>query len=243
MTEKKIDHTHGDLLNRALDAFDAGGTGAAVGALNSIGDPVQAGTIFDGLARTLYNSRKDVASMISVAHAGVAFCLDQAAHVESAETAKQLKTAAKRIAFNAGANCWPGWGDDGVHITSDDIQSGLSLAKLSHDLVHEMQLGLKQEANAAWLVGALRLAAGDPAAALIEFREARNASESIGDATGMLMAQGYCALARQADNATAPAAGAEELEAVLTRLRELGSDQASFFERQLVTAAGILLAK
>jgi hypothetical protein len=243
MTEKKTDHAHDDLLNRAFEAFDAGGAGAAVGALKSIGDPIQAGRIFDALARKLYNSRKDVANMISVAKAGVAFCLDQAEHAESTETAKQLKTAAKRIAFNAGANCWPGWGDDGIHITPDDIQSGLSFAKLSHDLVRELQLGPKQEANAAWLIGALRLAAGEPAAALTEFRTARNASESIGDAAGMLMAGGYCAIARQADNAAASAAGAEELEFVVARLRELGSDEAKFFAQQLVTAARILLAK
>jgi len=199
--------------------------------------------MFDGLARRLYNSRKDVANMIAVAKAGVAFCLDRVEHAESAETAKQLKTAAKRIAFNAGANCWPGWGDAGIHITSDDIQSGLSFANLSRDLVRELQLGLKREANAAWLVGALRLAAGEPAAALIEFREARNAAGSIGDAAGMLMAEGYCAIARQADNTTAPAAGAQELEFVLARLRELGSDEAKFFAQQLVTAGRILLAK
>jgi len=78
---------------------------------------------------------------------------------------------------------------------------------------------------------------------LIEFRAARNASESIGDAAGMLMAEGYCAIARQVDNAVAPAAAAEKLEVVLTRLRELGSDEAKFFAQQLVTAASILLAK
>jgi hypothetical protein len=242
MTEKKIDNTHDDLLNRALEAFDAGGTGAAVGALSSIGDPIQAGIVFDGLARRLYNSRKDVANMISVAKAGIAFCLDRAEHAENAETATKLKTAAKRIAFNAGANCWPGWGDDGIYITPDDIQSGLNFAKLSHDLVRELQLGPKQEANAVWLIGALRLAAGEPAA-LSEFRAAHNASESIGDAAGMLMAEGYCAIARQADNTAARPAGAEELEVVLTRLRELGLDEAKLFAQQLVTAAGILLAK
>jgi len=243
MTEKKIDDTNDDLLNRALEAFDCGGAGAAVGVLSSIGDSIQAGTMFDGLARRLYNSRKDVANMISVAKAGIVFCLDRAKRAESAETATKLKTAAKRIAFNAGANCWPGWADDGIHITPDDIQSGLSFAKLSHDLVRELHLGLKQEVNALWLVGALRLAAGEPAAALIEFRAARNASESIGDAAGMLMAEGYCAIARQVDNAVAPAAAAEELEVVLTLLRELGSDEAKFFAQQLVTAASILLAK
>ncbi|WP_407154076.1 hypothetical protein [Bradyrhizobium sp. STM 3557] len=243
MTEKKVDDTHEDLLDRALEAFDRGGTGAAIGALSSIGDPAQAGTMFDGLARRLYNSRKDVANMISVANAGIAFCFDQAKRAENTETATKLKTAAKRIAFNAGANCWPGWGDDGIYITPDDIQSGLKFANLSHDLVRELQLGLKQEANAACLIGALRLAAGEPAAALTEFRMARNASESIGDAARMLMAEGYCAIARQADNTAARSAGAEELQFVLTRLRELGLDEAKFFAEQLVTAASILLSK
>jgi hypothetical protein len=122
MTDKTTDNAQDELLNRALEAFDAGSIGAALEALSSIGDPIETGASFDGLARRLYTSRKEVANMISVASARVAFCLDRAEYAESTGTAKKLKTAAKRSAFNAGANCWPGWGDEGIDITPDDIR-------------------------------------------------------------------------------------------------------------------------
>jgi hypothetical protein len=242
MTEKPTGSTQDDPPSRALQAFDAGGVGAVVAMLKSIDDPTEAGAVFDALGRSLYQARKDVTNMIAVAEAGVAFCLDRAEQAESADTAKKLKETAKSIAFNAAANCWPGWGDEGVEIAPAHMQSALKLAEVSRDLVRELQLGPKQDGNGSWIIGALRLAAGEPAAALAYFQEARSSADADGHAAGALLAEGYCALARKADAATA-SAGAQELERAVSQLRELGSKEASFFAEQLVTADNILLAK
>ena len=40
-----------------------------------------------------------------------------------------LKTKAKVIAYNAAANGWPGWGDDGIVITQSHIEEAFDLAK------------------------------------------------------------------------------------------------------------------
>jgi hypothetical protein len=109
--------------------------------------------------------------------------------------------------------------------------------------VRALQLGPKQEATGAWLVGALKLAAGDPTAALTAFREARDIAESSGETARMLMAEGYCALARKAGIAASPAVGAGEFERVLRQLREQGTKEAAFFADQLVMAASILLGR
>ncbi len=114
--------------------------------------------------------------MIAVAEAGVAFCLDQAGRAKDADHARTLKTTANTIAFNAGANCWPGWGDDGIAIEPVQIQSGLKLAAVSRELVRELQLGRKQDAG-TWLIGALKFAAGEPAAALEYFEDVRSSAE------------------------------------------------------------------
>jgi hypothetical protein len=242
MTEEQLDSTREHLPSRVRKAFDAGGVEDVVAALKSIDDPTGAGVASNDLAQHLYQARKDVTSMIAVAEAGVAFCLERAKHAQSPEIAKKLKETAKIIAFNAGANCWPGWGDECVEIAPAHIRSGLKLAEVSRDLVRELQLGPKQDGNGTWLIGALKLAAGAPTAALADFQEALGLAESGGDAAGVLLATGYCALARKADPATA-AAGARELEAAVARLRALDSNEAKFFAAQLVTADEILLVK
>ena len=240
MKEKQTDQTGNDLLNGALQALDSGGIGAVVATLESIDDPARAGLAFDELSRRLYRLRKDVTNMIAVAEAGVAFCLDQARRAKDAAHARTLKTTAKTIAFNAGANCWPGWGDDGIAIAPVHIQSGLKLAAVSRELVRELQLGRKQDANGTWLIGALKFADGEPAAALEYFEDVRSSAESCGDAVGALMAAGYCGLARKAQPATA-SAGLRELEFALARLNELDLKEAGFFAQQLVVADRILL--
>ena len=241
MTEQRTNQARDDLLNGALQALDSGGIGAAVAMLKSIDDPIRAGLAFDELSRRLYRLRKDVTGMIAVAEAGIAFCLDQARRAKDADHAKTLKTTAKTIAFNAGANCWPGWGDDGIEIVPAHIRLGLKLAVVSRDLVRELQLGQKQDANGTWLIGALRFAGGEPADALEYFQQVRNSAESRGDTVGALMAAGYCGLARKAQPDTA-SAGIRELETALARLNELGLKEADFFARQLVVADKILLA-
>jgi hypothetical protein len=240
MTEKQINRPRDELLNGALQALDSGGASAVVAMLESIDDPALAGLAFDELSRRLYRLRKDVTGMIAVAEAGVAFCLDQARRAKDAAHATTLKTTAKTIAFNAGANCWPGWGDDGIEIMPAHIRSGLKLAAVSRDLVRELQLGQKQDANGTWLIGALRFAGGEPAAALEYFQQVRNSAESRGDTVSTLMAAGYCGLARKAQPATA-SAGIRELEFALARLDELDLKEAGFFAQQLVVADRILL--
>ncbi len=242
MTVQQASSTQESLVDRAREALDDGGVEAVVATLRSSDNPKRAAGAFNGLLQNLYQTRKDVTGMIAVAEEGLAFCLDHAKRAQSPEDAKDLKQIAKMITFNAGANCWPGWGDEGVEIASAHIQAGLKLAQINRDLARELKLGPEPEANGTWLIGALKLAAGEPAAALADFHEAKRLAESGGKTDVALMATGYCALARKAAPATATN-GAKELELALTRLREQGSKEAKFFAEQIVTADKILLAK
>jgi hypothetical protein len=241
MTEKPNERTEDDLLNRAVQAFNSGGLDALVASLESMEDPIRAGRAFDAVSRNLYRARKDVSNMIGVAGAGIAFCLDHAERANDAESVRTLKTIAKTTAFNAAANCWPGWGDEGIKIVPDQIDQGLKLAEFSRNLVRELQLGEKPEANGTWLIGALKLAAGEPVAALGHFQAVHSAAESRGDTVSALMAAGYCALARKAQAAKAPAGG-RELEVAVARLREFDLKEAAFFANQLVKADQIFFA-
>jgi hypothetical protein len=239
---QQSDPSQDALVARALGAFDTHAIAEAVSIITCCGDPIEAGAAFAALGKVLYRDRKDVTAMIAVGEAGVTFCLQEAGSAVDAATAAALRKRARGVAFNTAANCWPGWGDDGICIDRGHLQSGLALAGTCRDLVDELQLGQQALGKADWLIGALKLAAGRIDEALADFERARHALEAGGDAAGELMARGYVALARKADPISA-AVGAHEFAAALQALRNEGSKDSLFYAEQLVTADRIMLAQ
>jgi len=76
--------------------------------------------------------------MAAVGKAAVRYHLRQSELERDVAAAVKLRTAAKRMAYNVAANCWPGWGDEGVVIEAAHIDVGLELAMLSLRLVEEL---------------------------------------------------------------------------------------------------------
>lgn len=224
------------LTGEAIRLADAGDVAAAIDLLFAEADPSAQAEAFARLARHLYRQRKDVTGMVVAAEAGVAAALEAAKAESDPKRALALRTAAKTLAFNAGANCWPGWDDAGVVVTRLHVLAGLSLAQTCLKLVVEQGFGAMQEANGHWLVGALSLAAGEPAAAEAEFKVAEAAFTEAGDKPAALMAQAYLALAKGWN------AGDAALAEALGRLTLDGSKEALFYRDQLVTAQKALAA-
>lgn len=221
------------LTAEAIGLADARDAAAAVEFLKAQADPAAQAKAFAGLARHLYRQHKNVGGMILAAEAGIAASLAAAQAAAEPKAALALRTAAKTLAFNAGANCWPGWDDKGVAINRLQLLAGLSLAETCLRLVSENGFGAMQEANGHWLVGALRLAVGDAGAAEAEFKAAEAAFTEAGDAPAALMAQAYLALAVSSEAALAEALG---------RLTLDGSKDALFYRDQLVVAQKALAA-
>jgi hypothetical protein len=225
------------LAARARAAFQADGIEPAVALLADHADPEVAGRAFAKFGQTLYRDHKDVSAMIRVAQTGIAYCLDRAA--EDPARAAALRRQGQIIAFNSAANCWPGWGDDGIAIDSAQLAAGVRLAAASAALVAELELPELAQGNAQWLIGALDFAAGRHAAALAAEDRAAVLYRAGGHGVCALMAEGYAALIRKADPVLG-GDGAEALAKVLAALRAEGSDDSSFFAKQLVTAERIL---
>jgi hypothetical protein len=203
--------------------------------LISLSRPVEAANGFVRLGKEYYKTRRDIGGVIAIGEAGVGFCIKSAAVALDAETATALRTFAKTIAYNAAANCWPGWGDEGVEIQDADVDAGLKLALMSRDLASELYLGAKAMGTAHWLVGALELAARRLQEATIDFERSEKAYELGGHSAQQLMARGYSALARK-KNPASSALGASALAGAMKLLREDGSKEAIFFAHQLATA-------
>jgi hypothetical protein len=128
--------------SRAFDLLAAGNVAAAGAAITAIADPQAALESLAQLCQRAYRDLKSVPTMTALAWEAVGFALKCAAASPNPEAADRYKGRARAIAYNAGANCWPGWGD-AVEIKPADITEGLKLAERSYELAGELGLGDK----------------------------------------------------------------------------------------------------
>ena len=239
MSKEDIGPSEVDFIS-LLAFVQAGKVVEAISIVEAIPNPMEASVAFIELSRQAYREVKDISSMVALANAGTQFALLNAASSENAADAEKLRKYAKILAFNTAANCWPGWGDIGIDIKEDHLQAGLKLAVLCRDLAVELNLGHKQLGTSHWLIGALDLAMGQYAEALVELQRAREEYQAGGDSDCVLMAEGYTALVLKAQPESR-LAGGHELARILLLLRKRDSKDARFFANQLITADRVLI--
>lgn len=189
------------------------------------------------LAQHQYNERKDLAGMILTAQAGIHFALAQARQLDASDekAAAELRGQAKAIAYNLGANCWPGWMDAGIVITATERQIGLDAARLNLRLARELCRPAEPLGHAHWLLGAQLLAAKSFDSAAAEFTAAAEQFASAQKPAEQQMARTYEALTRRLQHPT-DTSRAAALERSLAALEAIGTDDAKFFADQIRTA-------
>lgn len=192
---------------------------------------------YGALAQHLYNDRKDVPGMILAARAGIQFNLQQARELDATDkkTADQFRAHAKTIAYNLGANCWPGWMEQGITITVTDRAIGLDAARLNLRLAVELQRPSEPSAHAHWLLGAQLLAAEKFDAAALQFAESALKFAEAKKSTEEKMSLSYEKLVRRIQHAD-DANCQEALKQSLVALQALDNDDARFFTEQIRTA-------
>lgn len=226
---------------KAFDLLAAGNVSAAVAAITATGDTEAGLEALAQLCQRAYRDLKSVPTMAALAWEAVGFGLKCAAASPDPESARRYKGRAKAIAYNAGANCWPGWGD-AVEIKPADIAEGLKLAERSLELVGELGLGDKATGTSLWLVGALQMAAGRFSTAIAQFLRAEEAFQAARLPAPAAMARGYVALAEKA-LPESHLRGTESLATILRSLRSMESREAQFFADQLLTADRIFSSR
>jgi hypothetical protein len=220
--------------SKAFDLLSAGNVSAAVAAITAITDTQAALEALAQLCQRAYRDLKSVPTMTALAWEAVGFALKCAAASPDPEPASRYKGRARTIAYNAGANCWPGWGD-AVEIKPADIAEGLKLAERSYELVGELGLGDKAIGTSLWLVGALQMAAGRSSTAIAQLLRAEEAFQAAQLPVPAAMARGYVALAEKARQES-HLRGTESLATIVHSLRDMESREAQFFADQLLTA-------
>jgi hypothetical protein len=227
--------------SQAFDLLATGNLSAAVAAITAMADPQAALESLARLCTRAYRDLKSVPTLTALAWEAIGFALQCAAASPDPEAAGRYKDRARAIAYNAAANCWPGWGD-AVVIQPFDIAQGLKLAERSYELVEELGLGDTASATSLWLVGALRMAAGRLPTAIAQFLRAEEAFQRAQLPVQATMARGYVALAEKA-LPESQLRGAESLAAILRSLRGMDSREAQFFADQLHTADRIFSSR
>jgi tetratricopeptide (TPR) repeat protein len=240
MTETTGEAASKQTLSEALRHADSNDLATAQAIIESGSDATGVAQRYADLAQALYREHKNVTQMLAIAKAGIAYCLVAAEQVAAQDPAAAvtLKTKAKAIAYNAAANSWPGWGDDGIVITPSHIEEAVGLAVRSLALVEDLKLGQRQLGTSQWLVGALHLAAGRSDDAIAALMRAHDTYAAGGERIAELLALGYLALARSRQGA--PERSRAELEEICQRLQTDGSPQAMAFVKQLRTADRLL---
>jgi hypothetical protein len=207
------------------------------------GTPEEIAQRYVELAQHLYNDKKDIAGMLVASRAGIDFCLRRAKELSATDEklATTLRGKGKAIAYNLGANCWPGWKDPGVTLGPVERAIGLDAARLNLRLGIELQRPAEPLGHAHWLLGAQWLAASKPEQAAAEFRLSAGKFKEANKPTEQQMAVVYEQLAnRLAD--TKNAAQQKSLQAALAELEALNNDDARFFAAQARTAEEVFLA-
>lgn len=224
-----------------FDLLSAGNLSGAVAAITATADKQAALEALAQLCQRAYSDLKNLRVMIVLAWEAVGFGLECAAASPDLESAIRYKGRARAIAYNAGANCWPGWGD-AVDIKPADIAEGLKLAERSYELVRELGLGDKAIGTSLWLVGALHMAAGRWSTAIAQFLRAEEAFQAAQLPVPAAMARGYAALAEKA-LPESHLRGTESLATILSSLRCMESREARFFADQLLIADRIFSSR
>jgi hypothetical protein len=216
-------------LARDVDLF------AVIERISADPDLEHAAAAFGKLAKRLYSAEKSVSGAVAIGRAGIQFCLCFA----DAAKRQALRQQAKALAFNLGADTWPGWGEEGIVISASDLDAGLDAARLNLRLALELERGPLAESRAFWLVGAHRLARAEDAAAVTEFSRARERARDAANGLDEQLNAGYIALTGALSGS---AQAQHELASILERLRSAPAKDAPFVAEQLEKALAVFRA-
>ncbi|QDU94400.1 hypothetical protein Pla8534_21900 [Lignipirellula cremea] len=231
------------MLEKVVLLLEQSDSFAAMDLVESLDEPEESGLAYSNLVRDLYGKRKDVAGMLLIGRAGIRYCLDRAAEADDGnpEFAGKMRSQAKTIAFNVSVNAWPGW-NEGAVVTRSDSLTALDTARFHLRLTRELKHEPDKLGNAYWLIGAHHLALGQHAAAVEQFEYAIAKFNAADKPDYAQMVLGYQGMAEQAQPALADQ-GAKRLAAAQAALREMKTEDAAFFAKQLQEVSDYFAAR
>jgi hypothetical protein len=180
-------------LLRAGDFF------AAIERIQSVGSPKDIASRYHTLMKDFYWKAHDISAVVTLARAGIFYCLGQSMAMGfSEEAAQEMRSMAKSMAYDAGSFTWPGWQEPGINPSKEELAFGRQCAKLNLRLAIELNKPASRVSMAHWLIGAHALTARDFDLAEEEFAKAIEVlpATDAESKTLVLCNAGYLAIAR-----------------------------------------------
>lgn len=230
------------VVERALQEYDAKDSFAAVEYVCAQSDPLIAVQSFFDLTGHCYWKQRDLSAALVFARAGLQYGLTTAATLSKTdpERATELRALAKGLAYDIASFTWPGWNQDGIEISEEQLAEGLQAARANLRLAKELKKGALPMFRAYWVLGAQELAAGNMQSSSPAFLMAAAHAEEANSRGEELMARSYvCMVAVLA--AEDMEASSERLHGLLAELRK--EKDGPFLADQVETALQVFRKK
>ncbi|MBI5667131.1 MAG: hypothetical protein HZC41_03915 [Chloroflexi bacterium] len=208
---------------------------AAIESLQRQADPATVMRTCTEATRHYYWQAKDVVRAVMIGWVGMQYGLTTALG-QNAESAYELRSAAKGLAYDIASFTWPGWDEPGIRLDPSLLALGLEAAKVNLRLAQELDKGDLQLARAYWMLGAQQLAAGQHKSAADNFRQSAAYAERAGSAGEAWLARAFAQLTALAA-APANRQAAAELAACRQRLADIEPE----FVQQVETATRVFV--
>ena len=148
---------------------------------------------YDALARHAYWQAKDLDAAIQISQAGINLGEDLAEKFPA--DAEIIMSQEKAIHYNLASFTWPGWGEEGIEITEEQLQTGLASARINLDLAISLHKPSLPLSRAYWMLGAHHIAAGEYTSAKARFALGEQTAREAESRPDELLSRGFAHLA------------------------------------------------
>ena len=225
------------MKDQAIKLFDSKGTQAALEFLQMDRadlSPVEQLQLFIDVMRHAYWKKKNLQATIEIGQAGIVTSDDlKNKHPDQIE---EIDSLVKGIHYDIASFTWPGWDEEYINITPDQLELGLQAAKNNLALAIELKKEDLPLSRAYWLLAAQELANRQFKKAAEHFSQAELLATRAGVTGEALLAKGFIqvvSLVQDPQNEILT----KQLEDIKTVLRK--EEHGKFFIAQLVDSLSI----
>ncbi|KPK68457.1 hypothetical protein AMJ82_08165 [candidate division TA06 bacterium SM23_40] len=229
-----------ELLTDVRTLLREGDSYEAIELIHKVGEPAAVADSYLELVKHLYWKERALPEVVTIARAGIQYCLTRAQDVPEGESelAATLRGTAKALAYNLASFTWPGWEEEGIVITPPDLMVGLDAAKLNLRLARELGREPSVLSAAHWALGAQYVAAGKYDEAMNAFSTAEQKAREAEDDASVFMNLGYLGIARILEG-SGRKEGEKQLKEAVEGLKKLNTEDSRFFADQLKSVLGV----
>ncbi|NNE93644.1 MAG: hypothetical protein HKN23_18500 [Verrucomicrobiales bacterium] len=189
------------------------------------------------LMNHFYWQKKNLGTCLTFARAGLQHGLVQARGLEG-NAAVELQSAAKALAYDLASFTWPGWNEEGMTPSANEVAEGFQAARTNLRLAQELKKPALPMSRAWWMLAAHEMGAGNSEAAIEGFQKAAELADEAEQEGEKLLSEGFAIAVEVVQKKD----GAEEcLAKHLQKLRAVKDGE--FFAGQIETALKVYSAE